>query len=108
MRASNFGKRIDGPSGRRGSVRRQVAVPGSIVTLVGSSSVLVEDLSPGGAKLIGRHLPPPGAEVLLRTNELAVLGRVTWAADDRRGLVFEEEERPSAGFCLGLQMRAAG
>ena len=108
MRVSKFGKRIDGPAGRRGSVRRQVAVPGSIVTIAGSKPVLVEDLSPGGAKLIGRHLPAPGAEVLLRTSELTVLGRVTWVADDHRGLVFEDGERPSAGFCLGLQLRAAG
>jgi hypothetical protein len=106
MRVSSFGKRIDGPYGRRGSVRRPVAVPGSIATIDGSKAVLVQDLSPGGAKLIGRHLPAPGEEVLLRTSELAVLGRVTWAVEDRRGLVFEDGERPSAGFCLGLQMRA--
>ena len=108
MRVSSFGRRIDGPSGRRGSLRRQVAVSGSVLTMHGSNSVLVEDLSPGGARLIGRHLPGPGEEVLLRTNELAVLARVTWAAEDRRGVVFEDGERPSAGLCLGLQMRANG
>jgi hypothetical protein len=104
---SLFGKRIDGPGGRRGSVRRQVGTLGTVVTIKGSTSVFVEDLCPEGARLLGRHLPEPGTEVLLRTAELAVLGRISWANDDRRGIVFEEGEKPSAGLCLGLQLRGA-
>ena len=103
---SSFGrKRIDDRAGRRVSVRRQVGLVGSIVTIQGSKSVLIEDLCPGGAKLLGRHLPVPGKQILLRTSELAMLGRVTWASDDRRGIAFDEGERPSAGLCLGLQLR---
>ena len=42
---SSFGKRADGPGGRRSAVRREVAIIGSAMTLSGSRSVFVEDLS---------------------------------------------------------------
>lgn len=104
---SAFGKRIDGPAGRRRAPRRQVSVLGSAVTINGAKSVIVEDLCPKGARLIGRDLPEPGKEILLRTSELAVLGRIAWARHDERGLVFDDAG-PSAGECLALQMRAGG
>ena len=86
---SGFGKRVDVPGGRRRVTRRQVAILGSAMTLEGSQSVIVEDLGPSGAKLVGRHLPPPGKEILLRAGELAILGRVAWANHDHRGVIFE-------------------
>jgi hypothetical protein len=103
----SFGKRIDGPARRSAGLRRQVDLAGSVVTIYGSKSVLVEDLCPGGAKLLGRHLPSPGEEVLLRASELSVLGHIAWANDDYRGVIFEDADRPSAGMCLALQMRSA-
>ena len=104
---SRFGKKIAVSSTRRSAVRRKVGLVGSVVTLDGAKSVLVEDLCPDGARLLGRHLPEPGEEILLRTSELALLGRISWAKRDLRGVVFEEGERPSAGECLALQLRAA-
>lgn len=104
---SSFGKRLTAPATRRAAVRRTVALAGSVVTIHGSKSVVVEDLCPDGAKLIGRHLPEAGEEVLLRTNELSMLGRIAWANRDHRGVTFEEGERPSAGVCLAIQLRGA-
>ncbi len=101
----SFGKRIDGPTGRRRAARRQIGVLGSAVTLHGSKSVLVEDICPDGAKLVGRSLPQAGEEMLLRTNELVILARVAWVKDDERGIVFEELGGPNAGDCLALQLR---
>jgi len=86
---SGFGKRIDGPRGRRSSMRSAVCIPGSAVSLEESKSVLVEDLCSTGARVFGRKLPAPGREVLLRTGDLNVLTRVAWANDDHRGLVFD-------------------
>lgn len=103
---SSFGKRIDGPAGRRRVSRRQVGVLGSAVTLNGSKSVIVEDICPTGARLVGRNLPEAGDEILLRTNNLAVLGRIAWAKQDERGIIFYESGAPSAGECLAMQMRA--
>lgn len=105
---SSFGKRIDGPAGRRRISRRQVGVLGSAVTINGAKSVIVEDICPTGARLVGRNLPDAGDEILLRTSNLAVLGRIAWAKQDERGIIFDESGAPSAGECLALQMRASG
>ena len=105
---SSFGKRIDGPAGRRRISRRQVGVLGSAVTINGAKSVIVEDICTIGAKLVGRNLPDAGDEILLRTSNLAVLGRIAWANQDERGIIFDESGAPSAGDCLALQMRANG
>jgi hypothetical protein len=88
---SSFGKRVDGPGGRRRATRRQVTLLGSAITLQGSNSVIVEDLCPDGAKLIGRGLPEPGKEILLRTSKLRILGKITWAKKDERGVTFEAD-----------------
>ena len=86
---SSFGKRVDGPGGRRRAVRREVALLGSAVTILGAKSVIVEDMCPDGARLVGRGLPEPGKEILLRTSKMAILGRITWAKKDQRGVTFE-------------------
>lgn len=86
----SFGRRIDGPGGRRRINRRQVNMIGSAVTLEGSKSVVVEDLCLRGARLVGRDLPEPGTELLLRTSGGTLLGRVAWASHDCRGVVFDE------------------
>lgn len=86
---SGFGKRVDGPGGRRQLPRRPVAILGSAMTLEGSQSVIVEDLGPRGARLVGRRLPPPGREIMLRAGKHAILGRVAWADRDHRGMIFE-------------------
>lgn len=81
---------IDGENGRRSAVRRQVQLLGSVGNIHGSSSVLIEDLCSDGARLLGRHLPSTGEEILLRTYDMVVLGRIAWASKDSRGVQFEE------------------
>jgi hypothetical protein len=107
---SSFGKKVRTPRtprGRRAAARRQVGLAASVVTINGSKPALVEDICPEGAKLLGRHLPQPGDEILLRTDELAVFGTIGWASGDRRGVVFDDDEKPNAATCLGLQLRSA-
>jgi len=86
---ASFGKRVDVPGGRRQVKREQVAILGSALTLEGSKSVVVEDLGPKGARLLGRDLPAPGKDVLLKTGDGDIFGRVAWASQDRIGMVFE-------------------
>jgi len=93
---SSFGKRVDVPGGRRRIKRRETAILGSAMTLDGSHSVVVEDLCLTGARLVGRNLPEPGKEILLRTNEHAILGRVAWASADRRGIIFDGPVKDTA------------
>jgi hypothetical protein len=87
---SNFGKRVDGPAGRRGVQRQEVTLLGSAMTLGGANSVIVEDLSSTGARVIGRCLPAVGEEILIRTDRVHLFGRVAWARNDYRGILFED------------------
>ena len=87
---SGFGRRLDGPRGRRRAAREGVAYLGSAVSLDGSTSVLVEDLSSSGARVRGRGLPATGKQILIRTDRLSLFGRVAWAHDDHRGIIVDE------------------
>jgi hypothetical protein len=41
---------------------------------------------------VGRYLPPPGKQILLRTGKLSILGRIVWANHDHRGIIFEDPQ----------------
>jgi hypothetical protein len=84
----SFGKRVDGPGGRRRIKRRPVHIRGSAITGGGARSVVVEDLCLIGARLVGHDLPAPGGEIVLRARERSIAGRIAWADDDRRGIIF--------------------
>jgi hypothetical protein len=85
---ASFGKRIDGPGGRRRIKRKPVAIHGSALSMRGSSCIIIEDLCLMGARVLGRDLPAEGSEILMRSGERAILGRVAWAREDRRGITF--------------------
>lgn len=90
---ASFGKRVDGPGGRRRIRRKPVSIPGSASSMDGSSCIIIEDLCLTGAKVLGRDLPVEGSEILVRSGDRAVLGRVAWAREDRRGIVFNGARR---------------
>ena len=93
MRMASFGKRVDGPGGRRRIRRRPVSIPGSASSIDGSSCIIIEDLCLTGARVLGRDLPGEGSELLVRSGNRALLGRVAWAREDRRGVVFNGARR---------------
>jgi hypothetical protein len=84
-----FGKRLDGPGGRRWIRRRKVSIAGCAVSVHGSRSVLVEDLTLTGARLLGRGLPAAGTQLELRVGERSLFGEIAWAGVDRRGVRFD-------------------
>lgn len=86
---SRFRTRIDGQTGRRRSPRRPVCVAGSALTINGSNSVVVADVCRDGAKLVGRHLPSVGKQVLIWTEDVNVLGSIVWSQFGEHGLVFD-------------------
>ena len=86
----SFGKRIDGPEGRRRNVRQTVVLAASAVTLDRSRSVLVEDVSAQGAKLRGCDLPGSGAQILFRIGSDHVMASVAWRRRDECGITFDE------------------
>lgn len=97
---SSSSKTINVRARRRAAVRQPVAMLGSVATIQGSTSVIIEDLCPNGARLTGRRLPATGQEILLRANDTVVLGRITWANDDARGVAFEEGDIPGPGVAV--------
>jgi hypothetical protein len=86
---SNFGRRIDGPTGRRRARREEVVLAGSALTLGASRTVVVTDVSPAGAKLVGRKLPQPGTDVLLSVGSVELFGEIAWLRRDECGISFE-------------------
>jgi hypothetical protein len=86
---ASFGKRVDGPGGRRRIKRKPVTILGSTSSRDGSRQIIIEDLCLSGARVLGRDLPVEGSEILLRSGDRAILGRVAWAREDRRGIVFD-------------------
>lgn len=85
---TSFGKRVDYPGGRRRIKRRAVRIFGSIETAQGLKLVVIKDLNLIGARLTGRNLPEPGEEILLRSGDRTIAGRIAWADRDRRGIIF--------------------
>lgn len=86
---SCFGKRVDVPGGRRKAVRRSVSAAGSAISLDGSRPIVVADVAPTGAKIRGHDLPSVGRQVVIRADDLDVLGSVVWARFGERGLAFD-------------------
>lgn len=91
------------PSDRRRASRRSIFVAGSAVTIQGSKSVVVENLSAGGAKIRGRYLPRKGKQILIWMEGLDVLGSVAWASNDECGVRFDVALEAEALTCLEEQ-----
>ena len=89
---SSFGKRFDGPNGRRWLKRKRVGIAALVVTCGHSASVLIQDLSLTGAKLRGRDLLP-GMKVHLKVGDRQLAGAVAWANADHAGLRFNFAQR---------------
>jgi hypothetical protein len=90
---ASFGKRVDGPGGRRRIKRRPVSVHAAVSGIDGSRCILIENLCFSGAGVLGRDLPPAGSEILVQSDGRALLGRVAWALGDRRGIIFNGARR---------------
>lgn len=86
---SGFGRRQDGPGGRRWLQRRRVGISALAIFAGGSKPVLIQDLSISGAKLLGRDLPPAGTGLTLKVGERSLCGQVAWEAGDHRGVRLE-------------------
>lgn len=86
-----FGKRVDGLWGRRQEARQMVELAGTAMSLDGSNSVALENISSTGAKLLGRCLPKTGQEILVRTDEFCFFGSIAWANDHSYGIVFADD-----------------
>jgi hypothetical protein len=85
---ASFGKRVDGPAGRRWLKRKRVGIAAFVQSCGRSASVMIEDLSLTGAKLRGRDLLP-GMRVVLKVGDRRLSGAVAWAAKGQSGVRFD-------------------
>lgn len=79
--SSNEGRRFD---------RSTVMFVATIEHDDGSIPVKVSNVSPSGALVVGKGLPPEGTRVVFRRNELTVDSRVSWADGNLAGIEFCE------------------
>jgi hypothetical protein len=90
----SFGRRVDGPAGRRRTIREEVVLAASAQSLRSSRPVVVSDVSPTGAKLVGRNLVSLDPEVLISVGEIGVFANVAWVVRDECGVTFDEPLTP--------------
>ncbi len=76
--------------GRRSEPRAYLVLPASAELLTGHLRVRLLDLSASGARIEGQDLPEPGKDVVLRCGGVDTFGTVTWAANGRCGVHFDE------------------
>ena len=87
---AKFGRRTDGPTGRRRALRKRINLAVSLFSVDQSRVALLADLSQTGCRLHGMGLPEVGQEVLLKAAAVELFGRIVWKGDDERGVMFDE------------------
>jgi hypothetical protein len=83
-----FGKRVDGPAGRRRATRNSAAIRAEIVTDSTTIDVKLIDLSNTGVKLRGSKLPAMDQPVLVRIGPMEARGAVAWTEGNMCGIQF--------------------
>ena len=86
---ANFGKRVDGPGGRRWFKRKRVGTPAFAICSDGTRPVLIQDLSMTGARLLVPEVPSRGTDIELKVGKRSLLGRVAWGEGKHCGVSFE-------------------
>jgi hypothetical protein len=89
-----FGKRIDGPTGRRRLIRDDVILAASAQTVRASRPVVVTDVSAKGAKLEGRGLETLDPDLLISVGGVDLFAKRAWTHRDECGVTFEEPLSP--------------
>jgi hypothetical protein len=81
---------VDVPvAGKRSAKRARVLLAARLRTGAGGEiDVRLRDLSPQGALVEGKSLPPQGSEVVFSRGSITVPARVAWIGEGRAGLEF--------------------
>jgi hypothetical protein len=85
---SYFGKRIDGPGGRRTAVRSPALKPAGVMTVGGSQTGYLIDVSATGAKLDGAGDLSVEQDVWLKIGKIDILATVVWSEPNCCGVHF--------------------
>lgn len=108
----SFGKRLDGPGGRRAARRESVLLSAALNSINASRSVTLLDVSRTGARM---RCPEPlklGQQIWLRVSPADIFGTIKWIDRDEYGILFDAElddedvadleVRGRVVFCAGL------
>ena len=108
----DFGKRKDGPGGRRGTDRDPVLLNAALMTLSVSKIVTLLDVSKTGTRMRAELPLFIGQEIWLKINPLDIFGTVAWVENNESGIIFDEpltdeeaaslKARGKLVFCAGL------
>lgn len=85
-----FGKRLDGPGGRRRAKRAPILMSAALHTVGASRTVTIVDVSTSGARLKSGLPLEAGQNVWLKIPSADVFARVQWAEDDVYGICFDK------------------
>ena len=88
--AEGFGRRTDGPTGRRRAVRERLSLAVSLYSVDQSRVALLADISKSGCRLQGMGLPGVGQDVLLKAGDVELFGQIVWRDGPERGVMFDE------------------
>lgn len=109
---TTFGKRQDGPGGRRAVPREPVLLNGALMTVGTSTTVTMLDVSQTGARIRIKEPPFLRQNVWLKINPADIFGTIIWIDGDECGLLFDTpltddevaglQARGRVIFCAGL------
>ena len=105
---AGFGRRTDGPTGRRRAVRERMPLAVSLYAVDQSRVALMADISESGCRLQGMGLPEVGQDVLLKAVDVELFGRVVWKDDRERGVKFDDLISPASLEMLRRALRQDG
>lgn len=91
---TGFGKRQDGPGGRRRAMRSEVRLEAALLGIGTSRAVTLTDVSKTGAKMRMPEAMPVGKQVWLKTGPTEIFGIVRWVKGGQCGIVFDEPLQP--------------
>ena len=86
---AGFGKRLDGPGGRRAASRRPAFTATGIMTVERSQVGYLLDVSATGAKLDGGGGLCVGQSIWLKSGDIDVLADVVWSGPNICGVQFD-------------------
>lgn len=86
---TEFGKRMDGPGGRRAAPREAVLLNAALMTLSVSRTVILLDVSTTGARATASLPLFVGQQVWLKVNPVDIFGRVAWTNGSECGILFD-------------------
>ena len=85
-----FGKRLDGPGGRRAAKREPVLLNAGLMTLRTSRIVTLLDISASGARMRVDLPLSLGQSIWLRVRPIDIFGTISWIDGNQCGILFDE------------------